>query len=38
VISSTPARGACSLAELLDTLRLMDAILGILGMTLETEE
>jgi hypothetical protein len=38
VISSTPARGAGSLAELLDTLRLMDAMLGILGMTLKIEE
>jgi hypothetical protein len=30
VISSTPARGACNLDEPLDTLRLIDAMLGIL--------
>jgi hypothetical protein len=38
VISSTPARGAGSLAELPDALRLMDAMLGILGMTLKVED
>jgi hypothetical protein len=38
VISSTPARGAGSLVELLDTLRLTDAMLGIFGMTLKREE
>jgi hypothetical protein len=38
VISSTAARGAGNLAELLDALRLMDAMLGILGMTLKIEQ
>lgn len=38
MISSTPARGAGSLVELLDTLRLTDAMLGILAMTLKREQ
>jgi hypothetical protein len=38
VISSTPARGACSLAEPLDTLRLTDAMLGILRITLKIKK